>query len=493
MESNAEPIIIQGGMGVAVSAWTLASAVAKTGQLGVVSGTGIDVVVARRLQLGDPGGHIRRALAEFPFPEMADRILERYFIPGGKAADQPFKSCGKPRLEPTPPQLELLVAANFAEIWLARADHDGLIGVNYLEKIQTPTLPSLFGAMLAGVDYVLMGAGIPRAIPGILDRLSEGNSVELPLDVLGADREDDFAMRFDPMEFCHGELPWLVRPKFLAIISSDTLANVLARKASGRVDGFVVEGPTAGGHNAPPRGKLNRNERGEPIYGERDRPKLDAIAALDRPFWLAGSYGHPERVAEALALGATGVQVGTAFAYCNESGLDEAIRHQVLEMSRAGTVDVYTDPNASPTGFPFKVLNLPGSLADEAVYQQRHRVCDLGYLRHAYKQEDGTIGWRCGAEEVDAFVRKGGKEEDTVGKKCVCNGLMANVGVGQYRRQDGAELPLITSGDEVRHIVDFLPSADADSYSAKDVVAKLLSRVETGDVAAAELAKAAPN
>ena len=30
----------------------------------------------------------------------------------------------------------------------------------------------LYGAMLAGVDYVLMGAGIPRTIPGILDSLA---------------------------------------------------------------------------------------------------------------------------------------------------------------------------------------------------------------------------------------------------------------------------------------------------------------------------------
>jgi NAD(P)H-dependent flavin oxidoreductase YrpB (nitropropane dioxygenase family) len=45
---------------------------------------------------------------------------------------------------------------------------------------------------------------------------------------------------------------------------------MLARKASGRVNGFVVEGPTAGGHNAPPRGRLQLSVEGEPIYRERD-------------------------------------------------------------------------------------------------------------------------------------------------------------------------------------------------------------------------------
>jgi nitronate monooxygenase len=484
MASKADPIIIQGGMGVAVSGWPLARAVSKTGQMGVISGTGIDVIMARRLQMGDPGGDMRRAFAEFPFREIADRVLDRFFIPGGKPADQPYIKCGKPGADLSQQQLELMVVSNFAEIYLARENHDGLIGVNYLAKIQTPTLPSLFGAMLAGADYVLMGAGIPRAIPGILDRLSEGKAVELSLDVHGADRSDCFVTRFDPMEFCGGNLPWLNRPKFLAIISSDTLANVLVRKASGYVDGFIVEGPTAGGHNAPPRGKLNRNDRGEPIYGERDRPNLDAIAAIGRPFWLAGSFGNPDRVVEALALGATGVQVGTAFAFCEQSGLEASIRRRVLSMSRAGTIDVFTDPVASPTGFPFKVLGLHDSLSTADVYDQRQRVCDLGYLRHAFKKEDGTLGWRCGAEDVGAYVRKGGDEKDTHGRKCVCNSLMANVGFGQYRRQSGIELPLVTSGDDARHIVKFLPTQDATSYSAEDVVAYLLSKVETGAMAA---------
>ena len=62
------PQIIQGGMGIAVSNWCLAKSVAQLGQLGVVSGTSLDNVCARRLQLGDPGGHVRRAMEYFPFP-----------------------------------------------------------------------------------------------------------------------------------------------------------------------------------------------------------------------------------------------------------------------------------------------------------------------------------------------------------------------------------------------------------------------------------------
>lgn len=54
------PLIIQGGMGVAVSDWRLARAVSILGELGVVSGTALAIVLSRRLQAGDPGGEMRR-------------------------------------------------------------------------------------------------------------------------------------------------------------------------------------------------------------------------------------------------------------------------------------------------------------------------------------------------------------------------------------------------------------------------------------------------
>jgi NAD(P)H-dependent flavin oxidoreductase YrpB (nitropropane dioxygenase family) len=143
----------------------------------------------------------------------------------------------------------------------------------------------------------------------------------------------------------------------------------------------VVEGPTAGGHNAPPRGSLQLNERGEPVYGPRDEVDLAKIAALGRPFWLAGSFGTPEKLREALALGAAGIQVGTAFAFCRESGLSDGLKERTLRRVLRDDGAVFTDPLASPTGFPFKVVRLPGSASEAAEYAARPRICDLGYLR----------------------------------------------------------------------------------------------------------------
>jgi nitronate monooxygenase len=465
-----QPLIIQGGMGAGVSDWRLARSVSRTGQLGVVSGTALACILIRRLQIGDPDGQMRHALEHFPVPGVAARILADYYIPGGKADNAPFKLTPLPSLQPGADFVALTVAANFAEVFLAREGHPGLVGINFLEKIQFPTLPSLFGAMLAGVDYVLMGAGIPRNIPGALDRLAKGEAVDLKIDVDGALPGEEYLSRFDPSDFCGGKAPLLKRPKFLGIVASATLAMTLARKSNGKVDGFVVEGETAGGHNAPPRGVRTLSAAGEPVYGPRDVPDLEKIRELGLPFWLAGSYGDPQKLAEALRLGAAGIQVGTAFAFCEESGIRPDLKQQTLQLSREGKVHVFTDPLASPTGFPFKVVQLPGTLADKSASPPRTRLCDLGYLRQAYRKQDGSLGYRCPAEPTEDFVRKGGESSETEGRMCVCNGLVATIGLAQSK-----DLPLVTAGNDVVQVARYLQPGH-NSYSAAEVVDFLLAK-----------------
>jgi NAD(P)H-dependent flavin oxidoreductase YrpB (nitropropane dioxygenase family) len=472
------PQIIQGGMGAGVSDWRLARAVSRTGQLGVVSGTALGAILARRLQAGDPGGQMRRALGQFPVPGVADKILADYFIPGGKPAGAPFKLSPLPGLQPGPDLVALTVAANFAEVFLAKEGHDGLAGINFLEKIQFPTLASIFGAMLAGVDYVLMGAGIPRAIPGVLDQFARGEGAKLKIDVEGAQPGEEFCSSFDPATFCCGHAPALKRPDFIGIVASATLAITLARKSSGQVNGFVVEGETAGGHNAPPRGMLQLNTEGEPIYGSRDVVDLEKIRTLGLPFWLAGSYGAVGKLAEALSLGAAGIQVGTAFAFCEESGIRPDLKQQVFQLSRAGTLRVFTDPLASPTGFPFKVVQLPGTLSDNRSMPPRERLCDLGYLRRAYRRADGSIGYRCPAEPVEDYIRKGGTLDETHGRECVCNGLVGTIGLPQVNSGSISGLPLLTAGNEISNVAKFLKPG-RDSYTAADVVQLLLDKTET--------------
>jgi nitronate monooxygenase len=237
---------------------------------------------------------------------------------------------------------------------------------------------------------------------------------------------------------------------------------------------MVIESPTAGGHNAPPRGKLQLNDAGEPVYGERDRVNVAELRTLGVPFWLAGGYGNAEMLREALEQGAAGVQVGTAFAFSRESGLRADLKEALMAKAVAGTGEVFTDPLASPTGFPFKVAQLEGSYSDADVAAARTRVCDLGYLREPYAAPEGKIGYRCSAEPVANYLAKGGKIEDTVGRKCLCNALMANIGHAQIRKDGAIEPPLVTVGDDLNSVVQFLAPGRM-SYSAADVIESLLS------------------
>ncbi len=468
--SPAIPAIIQGGMGVGISNWRLARAVSLRGQLGVVSGTALDTVLVRRLQDGDAGGHMRRAMAEFPIPGVAADVLRLYFRPEGRRPGTPYKMLPVYKQVMSQARQLVTVLAAFVEVHLAREGHQGMVGMNLLTKVQIPTLPSLYGAMLAGVDVILMGAGIPREIPVALDHLAQHQAASLRFEVEGLPSGREEHLTLDPKGFWTTTPPGLRRPLFLAIIASNSLATMLARKAGGRIDGFVIEGPTAGGHNAPPRGEPRFNERGEPLYGERDVVDLTKMSELGLPFWLAGGVGRKGFLQKALATGACGIQVGTLFAYCDESGLAENLKCSVLAHAARGEVTVMTDPRASPTGYPFKVVHWPG---DPGARAARERLCDLGGLRVAYYTPEGKIGYRCPGEPVDAYVKKGGRMEDTVGRRCLCNALTADLGLGQVRANGEAEPPLVTSGDDLESIGGFL--AGRTHYSAGDVLDYLMA------------------
>ena len=466
------PTIIQGGMGVAVSSWQLARAVSLTGQLGVVSGTALDTVIARRLQDGDIGGHIRHALEKFPVLAIARRVLRRYFRPTGRAKGQPYKLVPNLSLRPSTAALELSIVANFAEVWLAKESHDGLVGINYLEKVQMATPSAVYGAMLADVDYVLMGAGIPAEIPQLLNQLADHQSCSLKVDVDGATTV--YSIGLDPHVLTGGGLAPLRRPMFLAIVSAHILAAFLARQEATRPDGFVVEGPRSGGHNAPPRGDRILDEVGQAVFGPRDDADFDKVGKIGLPFWLAGGYSTPERLKQAQSTGAVGVQVGTLFALSAESGFSTVLRQNLLAELTAGRLVVRTDPLASPTGFPFKVASLPGTLSEKETSDARPRLCDLGYLRVPYERAPGIVGYRCPGEPVRNYLRKGGTIDDTVGRKCLCNGLMANVGLGQTRRSGYQELPLITLGADFNGATEMIMN-HPEGWTASKVVNYLLS------------------
>ena len=468
------PRIIQGGMGVAISDWHLAKAVSRQGHLGVVSGTGIANIFVARLMDGDIGGHIRRALSAFPYQDPVAKILEKYYVAQPETPKPPYKRPQMWTINPTAALNELTVIANFVEIYLAKEDHQNPVGINLLEKVQMPTMASLYGAMLAGVNFVIMGAGIPFQIPGILDNLAKHKNVRYRLDIQG---DSDEQLEFNPQQLFPNvieKVGQLTRPFFSPIVSSVVLAKSLIKRSTGKIDGLVIEAPIAGGHNAPPRGQLQLDENNEPLYGTKDEVDLEKIKELEVPFWLAGGYDTPEKLKEALAAGAAGIQVGTAFAFCEESGMEDSLKKQIIQQVANEAIEVHTDAFISPTGFPFKVVQLEGTMSDPSVLAARPRLCDVGLLRKPFVNEKGKIAFRCSAEPEEQYLAKGGKIEDTVGRSCLCNNLIATAGFPQHRKDGYVETPLVTAGNGLEALGKFFKSY-AYSYTAEDVLNYLTS------------------
>ncbi len=455
-------------MGIAVSNWRLARRVAQLGEIGVVSATCIDTVVVRELQEGDPVGRLR-ALQAYPDQEIVRYLTDRFYVEGGIGEHTSYRSLPIHRFKPTRRSQRILSAAAFSEVFLAKEGHDGFVGINLLCELKRYSLPCIYGAMLAGVDAIFMGAGIPKEEAEQIPKLAAGQPARLRLDVdtsQAAEPRSAYFYAFDPADILEHP-PVLPCPKFFPIVASDLLARILAKKLpEGLISGWIIEGPVAGGHNAPPRNKA-RDADGHPIYDERDQADLDRVAALGYPFYLAGGYGSPEKRREALERGAAGIQVGSLFSLADESGYPAAFKRDLIRDIHRGVVRVRTDGMISPTGFPFKVLEAPHTLGLREYHAKRVRRCDLGYLQRPFLDEKGRLQGRCPSEPVDVYVRKGGRRADTSGRGCLCNGLLANIGLGQ-RRRGGRELPLFTGGDALMQLP--LGSVENPSYDAEDVI-----------------------
>ncbi len=450
------PKIRQGGMGVNISNWELAREVCLHGHYGTVSGVALEIVMPRILQMGDEGGYFRRALSHFPFSQVAKKVLDTYYVENGIPQGVPFKGVPAFSIKPSDLLISLTVCANFAFVWLAKEGHENPVSINYLEKIAMPHVYAITGAMLADVDFITIGAGIPIQIPEVINALYENRTATYRVPVIGK-KVTSYDMSFNPESFFGEKISIKKKPGFIPIIASNLLASILVKKLPiGSISGFVIEEPTAGGHNALPRK--------DGVYGLKDKVDYKGIAQLGLPFWIGGTKASPEELAWALSVGAKGIQAGSIFALSEESGMDPKIRIESRKRGFEGTLQVQTDMCISPTGFPFKLVILDGTISDRDIYEARVRKCNKCALVSLYEKEDGMVGYRCPGEPIKNFIRKGGKMGDTEGVGCICNGLMSTAGVG-----DEKEPYLVTLGDDVSFLKHLMANSSS-SYSVKDAI-----------------------
>jgi nitronate monooxygenase len=323
--------IVQGGMGVGVSLSPLAGAVAREGGLGIISSAGLDRLVSRRT---------------------------------GKKLDS--------------------YEAAYMEVSLARGS-GGRVGMNIMVALQRDYEASVRGAIDAGADAIISGAGLPLSLPSIQP---PGETALIP------------------------------------IVSSPRALELICRKwerQGYRPDAVVLEGPLAGGHLGF---KIDEVEL-ESNRLENLLPPVKDVAARFGGFPVivaGGIYSHAD-IVKFLAMGADGVQMGTRFLATEESSASEEYKEAVVKAAREDIV-VAHDPG-SPCGLPFRVIR-QSPMFVSAILKSRAPRCDKGYV--LLKDADGKYS-RCPAKEgsKDSF--------------CICNGLLSSAG---YNPDD--EEPLFTVG-----------------------------------------------
>lgn len=337
--------IIQGGMGVGVSLAPLAAAVAVAGGLGVISSACLDRLVSKR----------------------SGRKTNTY-------------------------------DAVYEEVSLAKAQ-GGFAGINIMVALQRDYEASVRGALDAGADAIISGAGLPLALPAIQ---KAGDTALVP------------------------------------IVSSGRALDLICRRwerQGQRPDAVVLEGPLAGGHLGF---RIDQVELPENTL-EALLPEVKESARRhgDFPVIVAGGIYTNEDIRRFVALGADGVQMGTRFLATAESSATDAYKQAVLEATREDIL-VAHDPG-SPCGLPFRVLR-KSPMYVSALAKRRQPKCDKGYV--LLKDEKGNFT-RCPAKESNEH------------HFCICNGLLSSAGYNPEQEE-----PIYTVGATAWRVDRVLPVKD---------------------------------
>ena len=323
--------IVQGGMGVGVSLAPLACAVAVAGGLGVISSACLDRLVSKR---------------------------------SGKKTST--------------------YDAVYEEVSLAKAA-GGFAGINIMVALQRDYEASVRGAIDAGADAIISGAGLPLALPAIQ---KPGDTALVP------------------------------------IVSSVRALDIIRRRwerQGQRPDAVVLEGPLAGGHLGFRMDQVDLQEN--TLEALLPPVKEYAMAHGDFPVIVAGGIYTHEDIARFIAAGADGVQMGTRFLATEESSATPAYKQAVVEATREDIL-VADDPG-SPCGLPFRVLR-KSPMYVSALARRRPPKCDKGYVLLRDEKGDFT---KCPAKESNEH------------HFCICNGLLSSAGYNPDKEE-----PIYTVG-----------------------------------------------
>ena len=310
--------IIQGGMGVGVSLHSLAQAVAREGGLGIISSACLDRLVSKRI----------------------GKKINTY-------------------------------EAAYQEVSLSKSQN-GFAGINIMAALVRDFNDSVKGALDAGADVIISGAGLPLTLPAI----------QPPKDTA-----------------------------LIPIVSSARALDIICKKwekLGYRPDATVLEGPLAGGHLGF---RIDQVEL-ESNKLENLLPAVKEMAMKngDFPVIVAGGIYTHEDIVRFMTMGADGVQMGTRFLATEESSASETYKQAVVG-AREEDIVVAHRPG-SPCGLPFRVIKQSPMYAS-SLKRLRKPKCDKGYVLMKDAEGKYTV---CPAKE------------DNENYFCICNGLLSSSG-----------------------------------------------------------------
>jgi nitronate monooxygenase len=207
-----------------------------------------------------------------------------------------------------------------SEIEKAKEMTKGVLGVNIMVVLTN------FGDMVRtsveeGIDVIFSGAGLPLDLPGYLKK------------------------------GC--------KTKLVPIISSGRAAKIICQKWLQKFDympdGFVVEGPKAGGHLG-----FKVDQLDDPQFSLEKLVKnvIDAIKPFEEkfkrsiPVIAAGGIFTGKDIRKFLDMGAAGVQLGTRFVATHECDADDAFKQAYIDAREEDMVVI-----KSPVGLPGRAIN----------------------------------------------------------------------------------------------------------------------------------------
>ena len=312
-------------MGVGVSLHPLAKAVAQEGGLGIVSSAILDCIVSKR---------------------------------NGKKMNT-YESV-------------------FEEVSLSKIKN-GFSGINIMMALGRDFVASVKGALDAGADAIISGAGLPLNLPVI----------QPPKDTA-----------------------------LIPIVSSARALDIICKKwekLGYRPDAVVLEGPLAGGHLGfrIDQVDLESNKLENLLPPVKDMARKFG----DMPVIVAGGIYTYADIVKFMDMGADGVQMGTRFLATIESSATEAYKQAVVAAKEEDIVVAHRP--GSPCGLPFRVIK-QSPMYVSALQRKRTPKCDKGYVLMKDAEGKYTV---CPAKESNE------------NHFCICNGLLSSCGYNSDKEE----------------------------------------------------------